>query len=68
VTTLLWSNPILMSETGGLPPGLTFADNGDGTATISGIPTGSPEAYHLTISAKSGPVKAVQARFLTTVS
>ena len=28
-----------LTESGGLPPGLTFTDNGNGTATIAGTPT-----------------------------
>ena len=28
-----------LSQTGALPPGVTFVDNGDGTATLSGTPT-----------------------------
>src|SRR5262249_26231597 len=37
---------------GTLPPGLTFTDNGDGTATIAGTPSaGSTGNYNVTISA-----------------
>lgn len=38
VTTTGTPTPAL-SETGALPAGLTFTDNGDGTATIAGTPT-----------------------------
>jgi len=47
-------NPAL-SETGSLPSGLTFTDNGDGTATIGGTPDpGSSGSYPLTITATNG--------------
>ena len=42
-------------ETGALPPGLTFTDNGNGTATLAGTPTaGAVGVYHLTITATNG--------------
>jgi hypothetical protein len=40
ITTGGWPAPAIV-ETGALPPGMSFIDNGDGTATISGIPTQS---------------------------
>jgi hypothetical protein len=41
-----------LSETGALPAGLSFVDNGNGTATISGTPAaGSGGSYPLTITA-----------------
>jgi hypothetical protein len=33
---------ILSAQTGLVPPGMTFVDNGNGTGTLSGIPTGPP--------------------------
>ena len=48
-----------LSRTGALPEGLTFADKGNGTATISGTPADSaaPPAesadYHLTLKAQN---------------
>jgi hypothetical protein len=42
-----------ISEKGTLPKKLTFTDNGDGTATISGKPK-TPGVYHLTITATFG--------------
>lgn len=39
-----------ISETGSLPPGLVFADNGDGTATVSGTPT-TAGAWTVTVTA-----------------
>ena len=44
--------PATFTLTGTLPPGLTFTDNGDGTATIAGTPSaGSARDYTVTISA-----------------
>ncbi len=42
-----------LSETGALPAGISFTDNGDGTATIAGIPaTGG--SYPIVITAANG--------------
>ena len=44
-----------LSRTGNLPTGLSFTDNGDGTATISGTPAaGSTGSYPLTLTASNG--------------
>jgi len=40
-----------ISETGALPSGITFADNGDGTAALSGTPAAGIGTYALTIDA-----------------
>ncbi|MBO0838522.1 MAG: putative Ig domain-containing protein, partial [Actinobacteria bacterium] len=41
-----------LTESGALPAGLTFTDNGDGTATIAGTPAaGSGGSYPITITA-----------------
>jgi len=42
-----------VSESGSLAPGLTFTDNSNGTATISGTPTAAG-SYPITITAHSG--------------
>ena len=43
------------SETGALPSGVTFTDNGDGTATIAGTPgAGTAADYPITITATNG--------------
>ncbi|HVX11764.1 MAG TPA: DUF4214 domain-containing protein [Pirellulales bacterium] len=43
-----------LSESGTLPPGVSFTDNGDGTATLTGIPdSGSGGVYTIAISAQS---------------
>jgi LPXTG-motif cell wall-anchored protein len=42
---------------GALPAGVTFVDNGDGTATFAGVPhSGTGGSYPLTISANNGAV------------
>ena len=44
-----------LSESGPLPSGVTFVDNGDGTATLSGTPdVGSGGTYSFTITAANG--------------
>ncbi|HEX3840060.1 MAG TPA: putative Ig domain-containing protein [Acidimicrobiales bacterium] len=44
-----------LSESGALPSGVTFVDNGDGTATLAGTPaTGTGKAYPFTITAANG--------------
>ncbi len=53
VTTSGTTTPTL-TETGALPTGLGFVDNGDGTATMSGTPAAtSGGVYDLTITAKN---------------
>jgi YVTN family beta-propeller protein len=49
------TSPFSLSETGSLPSGISFKDNGDGTATISGEPTGAEVgSYPITITAHNG--------------
>lgn len=44
-----------ITEAGALPNGLTFVDNGDGTATLSGTPlAGSGGTYPLSLTAANG--------------
>ena len=43
-----------ITESGTLPAGITFTDNGDGTATLAGTPTGSGATYPVTLSATNG--------------
>ena len=44
-----------LTETGALPSGVTFKDNGNGTATLSGIPaSGTGGTYPITIKAHNG--------------
>lgn len=44
-----------LTESGLLPTGVSFTDNGNGTATLAGIPaTGSAGTYPITITASNG--------------
>ena len=44
-----------LSESGALPAGVTFTDNGDGTATLGGTPgAGTAGSYPITITASNG--------------
>jgi hypothetical protein len=53
VTTVGYPVPSI-SETGTLPPGVTFTDNGNGTATLAGTPgAGSGGAYGFGIGAQN---------------
>ena len=62
------SPPCQLSEVGALPPGLTWTDNGDGTATISGTPaTNTGGTYPITITATNGASPAAIQKFTLTV-
>ncbi|MCW2595828.1 MAG: Ig family protein, partial [Jatrophihabitans sp.] len=50
-----------------LPPGVTFADNGDGTATLSGVPI-ADGMYSLTITAANGVAPSATQAFTVTVT
>jgi hypothetical protein len=55
-----------ITETGALPAGVTFTDNGDGTASIAGTPqSGSGGSYPITITAKNTAGTATQSFTLT---
>jgi hypothetical protein len=65
VTTTGYPAPKI-TKSGALPSGVTFADNGDGTATISGTPAKSAVgAYTLTLTAKSSAGTVTQTFTLT---
>ncbi len=65
VTTTGFPIPLL-TKTGSLPPGVTFTDNKDGTATISGTPASSAVgSYALTLKAKNTEGAATQSFVLT---
>ncbi len=53
ITTTGSPTPAL-TETGTLPAGLSFTNNGDGTATLSGTPTGQAGSFPVTITASNG--------------
>ena len=57
-----------LSETGTLPSGVTFTDNGDGTATLAGTPgAGTSGTYPVTIHATNGISPAASQSFTLTV-
>ncbi|HEV7204916.1 MAG TPA: putative Ig domain-containing protein, partial [Jatrophihabitans sp.] len=57
-----------LSETGALPSGVSFTDNGDGTATLAGTPaSGTAGTYPFTISATNGASPATTQTFTLTV-
>ena len=57
-----------VSEVGPLPTGMTFRDNGDGTATLSGVPgAGTGGVYSLTITASNGVSPDATQNFTLTV-
>ena len=62
-------NPgMTIGETGSLPSGVTFTDNGDGTATLAGTPAfGTHGSYPLTISASNGVSPAASQSFTLVV-
>ena len=58
-----------LTETGTLPSGVTFLNNGNGTATISGTPAaGTAGMYSLTITANNGVGTPANQSFTLTVS
>ena len=57
-----------LSETGALPSGVTFKDNGNGTGTLSGTPaSGTSGTYPLTFTASNGVGTAASQSFTLTV-
>ena len=67
VTTTGVPKPAL-SETGALPSGVTFVDNGNGTATLSGTPaSGTAGSFPITITANNGVTPNATQSFTLTV-
>jgi hypothetical protein len=67
ITTTGTPTPTL-TETGTLPTGVTFMDNGDGSATLSGMPAdGTQGTYSVTITASNGVGSAATQTFTLTV-
>jgi hypothetical protein len=67
ITTSGFPAPSL-TESGALPSGVTFTDNGNGTAKLSGTPAaGSGQKYTLTISASNGVGSNASQTFTLTV-
>ncbi len=59
----------VLSETGKLPSGVVFADNGNGTAALSGTPVaGSAGSYPITITAHNGVAPDAQQSFVLNVA
>jgi N-acetylneuraminic acid mutarotase len=56
-----------LSETGALPNGVTFTNNGNGTATLAGTPTASG-IFHITITANNGVSPNATQNFTLTVN
>jgi hypothetical protein len=57
-----------LTETGPLPAGVTFVDNGNGTATLAGTPAASTGGtYHLMITASNSVPPAAGQTFVLTV-
>ena len=57
-----------LSETGTLPTGVTFVDNGNGTATLSGTPARRPPAPPADITAANGVTPNATQSFTLTVN
>jgi large repetitive protein len=58
-----------ITETGALPTGVTFVDNGNNTATLSGTPAaGTAASYPMTITASNGVLPNATQNFTLTVS
>lgn len=67
VTTAGAPTPAL-SYSGTLPSGISFTDNGDGTATLAGTPSlGSVGTYNLTFTAHNGVAPNTTQNFILTV-
>jgi hypothetical protein len=65
-TTPGYPTATTLSETGTLPTGVSFTDNGDGTATLAGTPAASTDgSYPLTLTATNSAGHAGQAFTLT---
>jgi len=59
----------LLSETGALPTGVTFTDNGDGTATLAGAPAaGTGGTYNISFTASNGVGADAVQNFTLTVN
>lgn len=66
--TTTGSPTAVLNESGTLPDGVTFADNGNGTASLSGAPgAGTAGTYTLTITAQNGVDPAASQSFTLVV-
>ena len=63
-----YPGPLTLAASGTLPSGVTFSDNGDGTATLAGTPAaGTGGVYPLTLSAHNGTPPDASQPFTLTV-
>ncbi|MCW2796407.1 putative Ig domain-containing protein [Nocardioides sp.] len=68
-TTPGFPTAITLTKTGALPGGVTFVDNGDGTAKLAGTPAaGSGGSYPITVVASNGGTTADTQSFVLTVN
>ena len=68
VTTAGYPDPSISDGSAALPAGVTFTDNGNGTATLAGVPSdGTGGSYPFTISAANGVSTSDQQSFTLTV-
>jgi Putative Ig domain/FG-GAP-like repeat/Cadherin-like domain len=67
VTTAGGASPAI-TATGTLPAGVTFTDNGNGTATLAGTPSGPGGTFSLTLTATDPTLPAVVQSFTLTVN
>jgi hypothetical protein len=68
VTTSLSSSSVALSLAGSLPPDVSFNVGSNGTATLSGVPTGKAKNYSITLKATFGTATTTQKFNLTTTS
>ena len=67
--TATGSPTLVLTKSGALPTGVTFTDNGNGTATLAGIPAiGSNSSYPITIGASNGFGSPASQSFTLTVN
>ena len=57
-----------LTETGTLPSGVTFQDNGNGSGMLSGTPAGTGGSYAVTITANNGVGTAANQSFTLTIT
>jgi hypothetical protein len=63
-----YPTPAALTETGSLPSGVSFVDNGNGTASLAGTPAaGSGGVYAITITANNGVAPNATQAFTLTV-
>ncbi len=69
VTTSLAPSPAAIAlSSGSLPPNVSFIVNGNGTATLSGVPAGKAKSYSMTFKATFGTATTTQKFTLTTTA